>query len=68
MTGRKHRLLDKTPRNALRVPFVDALFPDARYIYLQRDGRENVNSLINAWRTPRYRSYELPQEHSIPGV
>ena len=68
VTGRKHRLLDKTPRNALRVPFVDALFPDARYIYLQRDGRENVNSLINAWRTPRYRTYELPEPHSIPGV
>ncbi|HEV3471585.1 MAG TPA: sulfotransferase, partial [Actinomycetota bacterium] len=68
VTGRKHRLLDKTPRNALRVRFVDALFPDARYIYLKRDGRENVNSLINAWRTPRYRTYELPQEHSIPGV
>lgn len=68
VTGRKHRLLDKTPRNALRVPFVDALFPDARYVYLQRDGRENVNSLINAWRTPRYRTYELPEPHSIPGV
>jgi hypothetical protein len=68
VTGRKHHLLDKTPRNALRVPFVDALFPDARYIYLQRDGRENINSLINAWRTPRYRTYELPEPHSIPGV
>lgn len=68
VTGRKHRLLDKTPRNALRVPFVDALFPDANYIFLRRDGRENVNSLINAWRTPRYRTYELPDGHSIPGV
>ena len=68
VTGKKHRLLDKTPRNALRVPFVDAIFPDARYIYLRRDGRENVNSLINAWRTPRYRTYELPEPHSIPGV
>jgi RecB family exonuclease len=31
-------------------------------------GRENVNSLINAWRTPRYRTYLLPEPHSIPGV
>lgn len=68
VTGRNHRLLDKTPRNALRVPFVDALFPDAHYIYLQRDGRENVNSLINAWRSPRYRTYALPEPHSIPDV
>ncbi len=67
-TGRGKRLLDKTPRNALRVGFVEALFPNARYVFLQRDGRENVNSLINAWRTPRYRTYRLPEPHSIPGV
>ena len=68
VTGRKHRLLDKTPRNALRVDFVATLFPDARFVYIKRDGRENVNSLINAWRTPRYRTYELPEPHAIPGV
>jgi Sulfotransferase family len=66
--GGKHRLIDKTPRNSLRVPFVHALFPDASYIFLRRDGRDNVNSLINAWRTPRYRTYKLAEPHSIPGV
>ncbi|MGH2812847.1 MAG: sulfotransferase family protein, partial [Actinomycetota bacterium] len=55
-------------RNALRFGFLEELFPDARYVYLQRDGRENVNSLVNAWRTPRYRTYRLPQHHSIEGV
>jgi hypothetical protein len=66
VTGSHRRLIDKTPRNALRIGFIDALFPDARYIYLKRDGRDNVNSLINAWRTPRYRTYRLA--HEIPGV
>jgi Sulfotransferase family len=64
--GKNKRLLDKTPRNSFRVPFVDALFPDACFVFLQRDGRENINSLINAWRTSRYRTYRLA--HSIPGV
>lgn len=68
VTGGRKRLIDKTPRNALRVGFIDALFPDARYVYLVRDGRDNINSLINAWRTPRYRTYRLPEPHSIPGV
>jgi hypothetical protein len=68
VTGSRRRLIDKTPRNALRVDFVERLFPDACYVFLQRDGRDNVNSLINAWRTPRYRTYELPRPHSIPGV
>ena len=68
VAGRSKRLIDKTPRNAQRVAFIDALFPDARYVYLKRDGRDNINSLINAWRTPRYRTYELPEPHLIPGV
>ena len=68
VTGTKARLIDKTPRNALRVPFIDAVFPDARFLFLRRDGRDNINSLINAWRTPRYRTYKLPESHSIPGV
>lgn len=66
--GPKKRFIDKTPRNVLRVPFVDAVFPDARYIFLQRDGRETVNSLMNAWRSSRYRTYELPEPHAIPGT
>ncbi|HEY1331320.1 MAG TPA: sulfotransferase [Actinomycetota bacterium] len=46
-----HRYLDKTPRNSLRVPYLQALFPDARFVYLKRDGRAAVNSLLNAWRS-----------------
>lgn len=66
--GSRKRLLEKTPRNTLRVPFIDALWPDCQFVFLVRDGRENVNSLINAWRTPRYRTYALPQPHAIPGA
>jgi hypothetical protein len=66
--GSRRRLLDKTPRNSLRVPFIEEIFPDASYVFLKRDGRDNVNSLINAWRTPRYRTYRLPEPHAIPGV
>ncbi len=68
IAGSRRRLIDKTPRNAMRCAFIEALWPDARYVFLQRDGRDNVNSLINAWRTPRYRTYRLPEPHSIPGV
>lgn len=67
VAGRK-RLIDKTPRNALRVAFIQSLFPDASFIFLTRDGRDNVNSLINAWRTPRYRTYRMPEPLRIPGV
>ena len=67
VAGRK-RLIDKAPRNTLRVPFIEVVLPDATYIFLRRDGRDNVNSLINAWRTPRYRTYRVPEPLKIPGV
>jgi len=66
--GSRRRLLDKSPRNALKIPWVNAIFPHCRFLFMIRDGRDNVNSLINAWRSPRYRTYRLPQRHAIPGV
>lgn len=44
------RFLDKTPRNALRIPYLNRLFPDAHFVFLKRDGRAAVSSLITAWR------------------
>lgn len=43
------RLIEKTPRNALNIPFLLQLFPDARFVYLHRDPRAAVASLIEAW-------------------
>jgi hypothetical protein len=55
------RLLEKTPKNALRIPFLDAVFPDARFIFLWRDPRENLASIIEAWRSGNWTTYaELP--------
>lgn len=55
------RLLEKTPKNALRIPFFDAVFPDARFIFLWRDPRENLASIIEAWRSGNWITYaELP--------
>ena len=45
-----HRYLDKLPRNSLRVPYLHGLFPDAWFVFVRRDGRANVSSLITGWR------------------
>ncbi len=61
-------LLEKTPENCLRLPFLLALFPDARIIYLTRDGRSNVNSLIEGWKQPHlFPGYQTPERLNIPG-
>jgi hypothetical protein len=62
------RLLEKTPENCLRLPFLLALFPDARVLYLTRDGRSNVNSLIEGWQQPHlFSGYKVPQSLDVPG-
>lgn len=51
------RFVEKTPKNVLRIPFLHALFPDAKFIFLWRDPRENVSSIIDAWRSGRFKTY-----------
>ena len=51
------RFLEKTPKNALRIEFLDALFPDARYVYLARNPRDQISSMIDAWRSGRFVTY-----------
>jgi hypothetical protein len=51
------RLLEKTPKNVLRIPFFDRLFPDALFIFLWRDPRETLSSIIEAWRSGRWKTY-----------
>jgi hypothetical protein len=62
------RFLDKTPRNSLRLPYLDALFPDAAFVFVQRDGRATVSSLVVAWREREHPAYVLPVPFSIPGI
>jgi hypothetical protein len=55
------RLLEKTPKNALRLPFLAKLFPDARYVFLYRDPREAISSIIECWQNGGWVTYpKLP--------
>lgn len=44
------RVLDKTCINVLRLPYLYRLFPKAKFIYIHRDGRDNISSLMDGWR------------------
>lgn len=70
------RFLEKTPKNALRIPFLRAAFPNARFVFLHRGARDNISSLLDSWRSGRYVTYrglpgwtgELPWSHLLtPG-
>lgn len=51
------RMLEKTPKNSLRIPFLRAVFPDAHFVYLYRDPREVLASMMEAWESGRFRTY-----------
>jgi hypothetical protein len=61
------RVLEKTPKNALRVPFLAEVFPQARFVYLYRDPRQTLSSMIEAWQSGRFRTYAgLPGWEGLP--
>ena len=58
---RRLRFVEKTPKNALRLPFMEKVFPGALYIFLFRDVRANLSSMMEAWRSGRWVTYpQLP--------
>lgn len=64
----KKRICDKTPRNSLRIPFIKAVFPDAKIIFIIRDGRSVIRSIDNSltpsksviWREVINRAKRIP--------
>jgi len=42
-------LLEKTPRNALNIPFLLEVFPRARFVFLHREPPQNIASIMDAW-------------------
>jgi hypothetical protein len=56
------RMLEKTPKNALRIPFLAKVFPEARFIYLFRDPRQVLASMMEGWESGRFVMYR-----NLPG-
>lgn len=50
--ARAATVVEKTCANSLRVAFVDRIFPDARYLFILRDGRDAAASATERWRAP----------------
>jgi hypothetical protein len=62
-----YRLLEKTPKNALRIPLLARAFPEACFVYLYRDPRQTLSSMMEAWQSGRFRTYpQLPGWTGLP--
>ncbi len=63
-------LLIKTPSNAYRLPFLRALFPNARVqvLHLTRNPAAAINGLVDGWRFRGFHAHKLEQPHGIDGA
>ncbi len=53
-------LVEKNPKHVLRMPFLDRIFPWARYLHIVRDGRDVTASLMFRNRGERWGHLEIP--------
>jgi hypothetical protein len=68
-TGQR-RWVDKNNQNGLCIPYLQALFPDACFVFVKRSAGDNLNSLIEGWGKPEEFSTwseGLPAEVRIDG-
>jgi hypothetical protein len=47
---RVEKVVDKSPRNCLKLPFIQKIFPEACYIFILRDGRDAILSILSQWQ------------------
>jgi hypothetical protein len=58
--------VEKTCANSLRVPFVDSVLPDAKFIVIIRDGRDVVASAMQRWTAPLNLPYIARKARFVP--
>lgn len=59
-------LIEKTVSNCLRVPFVHTVFPEAKFIFLVRDGCDVIESVYRQWVAPPEWRYILKKTLTYP--
>ncbi len=62
--------IEKTPRNILAIPFLQQVCPAAQFVFLQRDAKQTLASMIEAWLVSAknkqfvtYKAQQLPGWH-----
>ncbi len=61
-------VVEKTCAVSLRVPFTRALFPEARYVFIHRDGIDAAASTMQRWNAPFELGYTLRKARYVPAL
>lgn len=69
--ARKYRaqtVVEKTCANSLRVEFVDRVMPEAKYIFLHRDGLDAIGSAMKRWKAELDLPYLARKARFVPAT
>ena len=61
-----HTVVEKTCATSLRLPFVHRILPDAKYIFIRRDGVDAAVSAAKRWRAEFNLKYTARKVRFIP--
>lgn len=61
-------VVEKTCATSLRVPFAAACFPDAKFVFIRRDGIDATASTIKRWNAGFDLAYTLRKVRYVPPV
>jgi len=59
-------VIEKTCANSLRVPFVEKVIPEAKYIFIYRDGIDATGSALKRWKAELDIPYILQKVRYVP--
>jgi hypothetical protein len=62
----KLRIVEKTPSNVLRIPYMHEIFPEASYLYIIRDALAYLSSAELKWQVPIYMSKAWRRLKEVP--
>lgn len=63
---RADTIVEKTCANSLRVPFLNRLLPEAKFVFLVRDGRDATASAMTRWVARMDLPYVLRKARFVP--
>lgn len=61
-----NRVMEKTPSNVMRIPYVHSIFPEARYVYILREPFAQLGSSEIRWQKPIQLGWALHRLRETP--
>ncbi len=61
-----HNVVEKSCANSLKVPFINEIFPNAKFVFIYRDGRDSTASGLLEWTKRPGLIYTLKKVRYVP--